>query len=86
MVFPTLNIDAELNYKSNGLKFLLPSEDTNFWEALEMKDNFEAIIKGYGMKKHNLNLGNEQNLKSSSKKLRMWCAVVQGCSCHLSMV
>lgn len=86
MVFPSLNIDAELSYKSKGLKSLLPSQDANFWEALEMKDNFEAIIKGYGLKKDKLKLSNEQNPKSSPKKLRMWCAVVQWCSCCLSRV
>lgn len=86
MVFPSLNIDAESSYKSKGLKSLLPSEDTNFWEALEMKDNSEVIIKGFGLKKCNLKLGNEQNQKSSPEKLRMQCAVVQWCSCHLSVV
>ncbi|RMC07439.1 hypothetical protein DUI87_16908 [Hirundo rustica rustica] len=32
------------------------AEDANFWEALVMKNNFEAINKGYGLKKHNLKL------------------------------
>lgn len=86
MVFPSLHIDADLSYKSKGLKSLFHSQDANFWEALEMKDNFEAIIKGYGLEKDNLKLGNEQNPKSSPKKLRMWCAVIQRCSCCLSIV
>lgn len=86
MVFPSLDIDEELSYivKVPNLFFL--QSEANIWEALEMKDIFEDILKGVAMQKYNQKLDNEQNQKSSHKKVRIWCAVVQGCSCHPSIV
>lgn len=86
MVLPSLNIDAELNciVENSNLLFLQSKE--NFWEALEMKTIFEAILERIVMQKYNWNIGNEQNQKTSPKKVRKWCAVVQWCSYHTSIV
>lgn len=77
MVFPSLNVHVELSYIVEDPNLLFLQSETNFWEALEMKDIFEDILKGIAMHKYNQKLGNEQNQKSSHKKVRMWCAVVQ---------
>lgn len=86
MVFPSLNIDADLSYIVEVPDLFFLQSEANFWEALEMKDIFEDILKGIAVQKYNQKVGNEQNQKGSHKKVRMWCAVVQVCSCHLSIV
>ena len=46
MVFPSLNIDAELSYIVEVPNLLFLQSEANFWEALETKDIFEDILKG----------------------------------------
>lgn len=71
MVFPSLNIDVKLSYIVEDPNLLFLQSETNFCEALKMKDISEDILKGITMHKYNQKLGNEQNQKSSHKKVRM---------------
>lgn len=49
MVFPSLSIDAELSYIVEVPNLLFLQSEANFWEPLEMKEIFEAVLKGIAM-------------------------------------